>query len=128
MVKIHCIEGIANHNVPESCAVTREAGGEALAGVRIGQPLSRENNFLFRTPTRSLTWKATQTEGTGRSRVWPVIASQVRNGKLHCWAAIGTRDHDTSMTLSTSLLFLSWRSYVGSQNQEVAAQATAREK
>ena len=43
MVKVHCIEGIANHNVPESCAVTREGGGEALTGVRIGQPLSRES-------------------------------------------------------------------------------------
>ena len=109
-MKVHCIEGIANHNVPESCAVTREGGGEALTGVRIGQPLSRENDFLFRTPTRSLTWKATQTEastqasvwtawsetlacahalrkGTGRSWVWPVIASPVRNGKLHCWSA-----------------------------------------
>jgi hypothetical protein len=26
-------------------------------------------------------------KGTGRSWVWPVIASPVRNGKLHCWAA-----------------------------------------
>jgi hypothetical protein len=58
MVKVHCTEGVANHSGPESCAVVREGGGEALTGVRIGQPLSRENGFLFRTPTRSLTWKA----------------------------------------------------------------------
>jgi hypothetical protein len=31
---------------PESCAVAREGHGEALTGVRIGQPLSRES-FLF---------------------------------------------------------------------------------
>jgi hypothetical protein len=59
MVKVHRTEGIANHSGPESCAVAREGGGEALTGVRTGQPLSRENGFLFRTPTRSLTWKAT---------------------------------------------------------------------
>jgi hypothetical protein len=46
MVKVHCTEGIANHSGPESCAVVREGGGEALTGVRIGQPLSRENGFF----------------------------------------------------------------------------------
>lgn len=29
--------------VPESCAVAREGGGEALTGVRAGRPWSREN-------------------------------------------------------------------------------------
>ena len=42
VVKVHCTEGIASHSGPESCAVVREGGGEALTGVRIGQPLSRE--------------------------------------------------------------------------------------
>lgn len=105
MVKVHRTEGVANHSGPESCAVAREGVGEALTGVRIGQPLSRENGFLFRTPTRSLTWKATRMDaptqasfwtawsetlacahalrtGTGRSWVWPVLASPVRNGKV----------------------------------------------
>jgi hypothetical protein len=72
MVKVHCIEGIANHNVPESCAGTREGGGEALTGVRIGQLLSRENDFLSRTPTRALTWKATQTDASTQASVWTV--------------------------------------------------------
>ena len=36
-------EGVANHIGPESCAVVREGGGEALTGERTGQPLSREN-------------------------------------------------------------------------------------
>ena len=58
-MQVHCTEGIANHSGPESCAVARKGGGEALTGVCIGQPLSRENGFLFRAPTRSLTWKAT---------------------------------------------------------------------
>jgi hypothetical protein len=37
------IEGIAIHGGPESCAVVREGGGEALTGVRAGQVLSLEN-------------------------------------------------------------------------------------
>ena len=41
-MQVHCDEGIANHIGPEPCVVGREAGGEASAGVRIGQPLSRE--------------------------------------------------------------------------------------
>ena len=45
VVKVHCTEGIASHSGPESCAVVREGGGEALTGVCIGQPLSRENGF-----------------------------------------------------------------------------------
>ena len=36
-------EGIANHIGPEPCAVVREGIGEASAGDRIGQPLSRES-------------------------------------------------------------------------------------
>ena len=37
-------KGIANHTVPESCAVCCEAQREALTGVRVGQPLSRERS------------------------------------------------------------------------------------
>ena len=35
-------EGVANQIGPESCAVVREDGGEALTGERAGQVLSRE--------------------------------------------------------------------------------------
>ncbi len=41
-MEVHCDEGVANRIGPEPCVVGREAGGEASAGVRIGQPLSRE--------------------------------------------------------------------------------------
>lgn len=37
-------EGLAIHIDPESCVGSREGVGEALAGERIGQPLSRESN------------------------------------------------------------------------------------
>jgi RNA-directed DNA polymerase len=36
------VEGVANHDGPESCAGTREGVGEALTGVRTGRVLSRE--------------------------------------------------------------------------------------
>ena len=41
-MQVHYDEGIANRIGPEPCVVGREAEGEASAGVRIGQPLSRE--------------------------------------------------------------------------------------
>jgi hypothetical protein len=41
-VQVPYDEGVAIHIGPESCAVAREGLGEALTGVRIGQPSSRE--------------------------------------------------------------------------------------
>lgn len=63
-MQVHCTEGVANRSDPESCAGAREGAGEALTGGCIGQPLSRENDSLFRAPTRSLTWKATRTDAS----------------------------------------------------------------
>ena len=59
-MQVHYIEGVAIHSGPESCAGTRESVGEALTGVRTGQPLSRER-VLSWVPTRLETWKATRT-------------------------------------------------------------------
>ena len=36
------VEGLASQTIPESCAPTREGGGEALTGVHVGEVLSRE--------------------------------------------------------------------------------------
>ena len=38
-------EGVATHIGPEPCVGIREGVGEASAGERIGQPLSRESDF-----------------------------------------------------------------------------------
>lgn len=40
------IEGIANHDGPESCATTRKGGREALTVARAGWVSSRENGLL----------------------------------------------------------------------------------
>ena len=41
MVKVHYDEGVAIHIGPEPCVGPREGTGEASAGERAGQPLSR---------------------------------------------------------------------------------------
>ena len=38
-------EGVGSRTGPESCAGRREASGEALTGVRVGRPLSRESVY-----------------------------------------------------------------------------------
>ena len=43
MVKVHYDEGVAIRIGPEPCVDVRENVGEASAGERIGQPLSRES-------------------------------------------------------------------------------------
>jgi len=43
-VRVHYDEGIANHIGPEPCVGLREGIGEASAGDRAGQPLSRESS------------------------------------------------------------------------------------
>jgi hypothetical protein len=45
-VKVHYVEDLAIHSGPESCAVPREGGSEALTGVRTGQVLSRERTIV----------------------------------------------------------------------------------
>jgi hypothetical protein len=45
-VQVHYDEGVANHIGPEPCAGVREGIGEASAGERIGQPLSREIDVI----------------------------------------------------------------------------------
>src|SRR5215467_5547583 len=47
-MKVSYVEGLANHNGPESCGVAREGGVEALTGGRTGRVLSREIHALLR--------------------------------------------------------------------------------
>jgi hypothetical protein len=45
-VQVRRDEGVAIHIGPEPCVSSREAAGEASAGGRTGQPLSRETSFV----------------------------------------------------------------------------------
>jgi len=44
-VEVRHSEGVAIHIDPKPCGGTREGAGEASAGERIGQPLSRESEI-----------------------------------------------------------------------------------
>ena len=57
MVKVHCMESLANYRSPESCVAVREGCGEALTGDCIGQPLSLER-LWSQVPTLFALWKA----------------------------------------------------------------------
>ena len=45
-MQVPCDEGIANHIGPKPCAGIREGVGEASAGERAGQPLSRDRKLI----------------------------------------------------------------------------------
>ena len=45
-MQVHCDEGAALHIGPDPCTGIRADVGEASAGERIGQPLSRENKIV----------------------------------------------------------------------------------
>ena len=44
-MQVRCDEGVAIHIGLKPCACAREGAGEASAGERIGQPLSRESQI-----------------------------------------------------------------------------------
>ena len=45
-MQVHCDEGVATHIGPKPCAGIREDVGEASAGERTGQPLSRDRKVI----------------------------------------------------------------------------------
>lgn len=96
---------IANHIVPESCVVRREAYGEALTGVCTGQPLSREI-MLIRVPTWSQTRKATW-DGA-KSRV-PTRPDEVREPGMYIRSLPGNREISCPTAASDAV----WRSASG---------------
>ena len=66
---------VANHVVPESCAPHREVGREALTGVRIGQPLSRDRS-LSRVPTPFQMRKATRSGAPSQAPERPGVVAE----------------------------------------------------
>ena len=46
-MQVHCDEGVATHIDPKQCAGIREDDGEASAGERAGQPLSRDRKVIL---------------------------------------------------------------------------------
>ena len=82
-------EEVAIHVVPESCAAHREVCGEALTGVRVGQPLSHEMFIQFRVPMPLLWQKATR---AGASSQVPPRSGGVRDPGMHVRSLHGNRE------------------------------------
>ena len=81
------IEGVAIHDGPESCAVVREGGGEALTGVRAGRAIE---------PRKNQGWGADAVYRGGRQhRPWrerEPRADPARSGNL-CMYGISMREN-----------------------------------
>jgi hypothetical protein len=82
-MKASYVEGLANHNGPESCGAAREGGVEALTGGRIGRVLSREINALSRE--RQVLRDADAVEKAGRQH--RKVCSDLARSKTPCMYA-----------------------------------------
>jgi len=95
-MKVSYVEGVANHNGPESCGAAREGGVEALAGGRAGRVLSREINALLRK--QQVLWDADALEIVGRQhrvhRHRKVYRDPARSGTpcMHASTLYGNRE------------------------------------
>jgi hypothetical protein len=87
-VQVHYDEGVAIHIGPEPCAGAREDVGEASAGERVGQPLSRER-ILSRTPTPFTARKATRRGALSRA---PGRSGVVEDPGMRGSSLYGTRE------------------------------------
>ena len=76
-MRVHYDEGVANRIGPEPCVCVREGAGEASAGVRIGQPSSRERHVILGADAFD------PAEGNTRERVNASIPSARRG--LRTW-------------------------------------------
>ena len=81
MVQVHCNERLATHIGPEPCVCIREDAGEASAGERIGQPLSRE-----RTPNPDAD-AVPKAEGHARARHRKCVPDRAWSETLACTEA-----------------------------------------
>ena len=84
-MQVHCDEGVAIRIGPEPCAGIREGVGEASAGERVGQPLSREINLSSGCRRRLLGGRP-----CGRTRKRERPADPARSETLACMDALCT--------------------------------------
>jgi hypothetical protein len=81
------VEGVATHDGPESCAVVREGGGEALTGVRAGRAIE---------PRNTLDRGADAVDRSGRPHRWQryreLLADPARSKTL-CMHGISMREN-----------------------------------
>ena len=88
-MQVHCDEGVAIRIGPEPCVGIREDVGEASAGERIGQPLSREN--LNRSGCRRVRFHGRQ-HGRVRQRECPARPGVVEDPGMCGSSLYGNRE------------------------------------
>jgi hypothetical protein len=93
-VQVHYDEGVAIHIGPEPCAGIREDVGEASAGERVGQPLSREINLV--PGADAVCWAEGHAGGRAIASVHPT-----RRGlrPWHAWTLFARKPGDLPFTL-----------------------------
>ena len=74
------IEDLASHDDPESCAVVREGGGEALTGVRAGSAIEPRNQRFRGADVVS---KRGRRDRWSRYREWPADPARSKNRRMH---------------------------------------------
>jgi len=74
------IEDLASHDDPESCAVAREGGGEALTGVRAGWAIEPRNQG-FRGA--DVVKRGGRQDRRSRYREWPADPARSKNRCMH---------------------------------------------
>jgi RNA-directed DNA polymerase len=74
------IEDLASHDDPESCAVAREGGGEALTGVRAGSAIEPRNQG-FRGA--DVVKRGGRQHRRSRYREWPADPARSKNRCMH---------------------------------------------
>ena len=78
-----CVEGVATHDVPESCVDVRKGAGEALAGAHVGRAIEPRNG-QFGVPTLLVVRKATPSTALSRVAGGPrAVAEPVHAWNLH---------------------------------------------
>jgi len=95
-MKVSYSEGLATHTDSESCTLDRKGQGEALTGVRAGQPLSRE----IEPPSRKRwpLWGADAVEPSGRQnwgrrkRETPLDPARSKTLSMHASTLYGSRE------------------------------------
>jgi hypothetical protein len=94
-VQVHHDEGVAIRIGPEPCAGTREGVGEASAGERVGQPLSREINLV--PGADAVCWA----EGHAGGRAIASVRADRRGLRpWHAWTLFARKPGDLPLTPS----------------------------
>ncbi len=96
-MRVRYVEGLANRSGPESCAVTLEGDGEALTGVRTGQPLSLERSIVSGADM------VTNMEGNTDGRVIARLRAPERPGVVVDTGMCGRSLHGNREILESSI-------------------------